>query len=210
MYEWSTVLAYDSPLKKAVDSVICSMCFVHPQYFSTILEWLGIITPGISFDLSSAAVTDDHKDSQQQSQQAQEPMTDDLKADSARLANTNRSHHSTMAIPPVLLQEFTHLILDESHLSTLATTCQSEDALQQLLDAGFVAVLCQGVYEFCSRELLRHSGCLPTVSEPVPDSVKSETSSPRSPRSASSSRDSPSISARHRDSSESSQSGRLL
>ena len=60
MYEWSMVLPATSTLKQAVDTVICSFCYIRPEYFTTLLEWIGVI---VGVDLSRASVTDDHKDS---------------------------------------------------------------------------------------------------------------------------------------------------
>ena len=216
MYEWSIVLPPASPLKRAVDSVICALCYIHPQFFSTLLEWMGIV---INVEIS--AITDDHKDTQQTA------MTDDSKADNEARArqpiSTEESRSVGLSQPlgnrtepsfqPLVLQEFGHMILDEAHLSTLAVACQSPEALRLLLDSGFVGVLCQGIYEFCTREMLRYSDTIvhPEVFTDAVKSGGSGSASPRSPSCGGSTRVSSSSheadSRRRRASSESSQTG---
>ncbi len=193
MYEWSMILPGESTLKKAIDYVVCSMCYIHPHYFSNILEWIGIV---INVDFS-IALTDDHKDSssQYQQQQQHESMTDDSKEASGFTARDSL---------PIGVQEFGHMILDETHLSTLAVVCQSAESLRQLLLSGFPAVLCQGLYEFCTHEAQRYSDSLSHL-EVFPDAAKgsnptSAGSSPHSPRQT--------PAGRTRNNSESSQSGK--
>jgi len=104
MYEWSTVLTPGSTLKRAVDYVLCAMCYIHPEYFLSILEWMGIM---FGVDMS-ASITDDYKDSSsQQYNSSTEGLTDDSK---------EASNLGTFG-----LQELGHMMLDEVHLSTLAT-----------------------------------------------------------------------------------------
>ena len=181
VYEWSTVLPCGSTLKRAVDCVICSICHVHPEFFTCLLEWMGII---INMDIN-ASIPDDHKDSsstQYQHHQEQESMTDDSKEASGALSQPMGAAASGHMIDnvPMVLQEFGHMVLDESHLTTLAIACQSQAAMNQLLDCGFPAVLAQGLFEFCSREILRYSDSM-NQAEAFPDLSKSSSSS-SSPR----------------------------
>ena len=122
------------------------------------------------------AMTDDHKDQQQHQQQhCSQPMTDDSKADSeAQGIHIHSEDMDTQDYKPIELHKFGHMTLDEAHLSTLGVACQSPAALKQLLDSGFLEVLCQGLYEFCSRELLR-LGTSSFISEarPMTDAGKS-------------------------------------
>lgn len=64
----------DCSLKKAVNGVVCAMCHIHPEYFTYILEWMGVV---IQLDMN-AALTDDHKD-RHHLPHSQESMTDDSK-----------------------------------------------------------------------------------------------------------------------------------
>lgn len=136
-------LAPRSLLKRALDRVLCSVCYIQPTFFSTLLHWIGIAAP-------VSAVTDDDKDSRH-------AITDEAKAEShGDLFNS----------------------LDEAHLFLLAVACQSEEALRLLLDSGFVAILCQGLYAFCTREMVHHSMC---PSELFTDAFKSSSSGSASP-----------------------------
>ena len=173
------VLSPGSTLKKAVDVLICSLCYIRPEYFGLVLEWMGIV---VSLDLSTAAVTDDNKEDHQQG-----ALTDDSKAE----ADSEARHawavwnDGSPAYQPTGVQDFGHMILDDLHLSTLAVACQSPDALNQLLGSGFVAVLCQGLFEFCTREMLRCSDSVGAYPEGFTDTSKSRAScagGARSPR----------------------------
>ena len=179
------VLAPGSTLKKAVDFLICSLCYIRPEYFSLVLEWMGIV---VSLDLSTAAITDDNKEDQQHQQGA---LTDDSKAEADSEARQAWAiwNDGAPAYQPTSVQDFGHMILDDLHLSTLAVVCQSPEALKQLLGSGFVAVLCQGLFEFCTREMLRCSDPLGTYPEGFTDTSKSRSGGattggtrPRSPR----------------------------
>jgi hypothetical protein len=56
------VLPAGSLLKKAVNSVLCSACHIHPPYFRQIMQWAGFV----GSDDMSRSDTDDSKDSAQQ------------------------------------------------------------------------------------------------------------------------------------------------
>lgn len=145
LYEWSTMLSSDSLLKKSLDYVLCAACHIQPEFFTMILEWMGII---INFDHSmNASISDDCKDSFQFHQGT---MTDDSKEASHVPPRPPNS-------PPITLQELSHMMLDESRLATLALVCKSPVAIKQLLDSGFPAVLAQCLYEFCKSEFVRMS-----------------------------------------------------
>lgn len=115
-------------LKKAVDSLLCSMCHIHPSYFSLLMSWMGIITvPSTSHSEAShhhLAMTDDGKKQQ------------DANSDTAGL--TDDSKH---ARPPINLSE--------SQLTTLATASQSPGAIEQLLDSGLPSLLVRSLAQFC-------------------------------------------------------------
>lgn len=146
VYEWSTVLSFDSSLKRAVDNVLCSICYIYPEFFTLILEWMGImLNPDNSM---TASISDDCKDSSQQHHNAS--LTDDSKE-----AQTSQQGAVGNGIPDSLitLHDFSHMMLDRSHLSTLAITCQSPGAVRQLLDSNFPSILAQGLFEFCNHEI---------------------------------------------------------
>ena len=142
LYEWSTVLPTDSHLKKSVDYVLCAICHICPEFFTRIMEWMGIVIMP-DFGLS-APISDDRKDSSHYTTS----MTDDSKEASNALG---QSVDSAEPPPAIVLQDFKQMCLDESHLSTLAFVCKSPIAIKQLLESGFPAVLAQGLFEFCNR-----------------------------------------------------------
>ena len=103
-----------SALKRAVDYVLCALCYVQPAYFAQLLTWSGV---------RCEALTDDNKEA------LQGPSAPDLL-----------------------------LAIDESRLLTLGVACQSPECVNRLLDSGFPAVLCQALFEFCTRPTRVASG----------------------------------------------------
>ena len=72
------------------------------------------------------------------------------------------------------------MTLDQSHLSTLAMASQSPEALQRLLDTGFLAVLCQSVFDFCTHEMSKYvESLMGSNRESMTDASKSASTSPR-------------------------------
>uniref|UniRef100_H3CIY3 Baculoviral IAP repeat containing 6 n=1 Tax=Tetraodon nigroviridis TaxID=99883 RepID=H3CIY3_TETNG len=121
LYSWSMSLPCNTALKKAVDSLLCSLCYIHPSYFSLLMSWMGIIS------LSSS--------SRSQVQHHHLSITDDGKK------QQNVTDDSKHARPPVNLSE--------SQLSTLAAASQSPQATQQLLDSGLPSLLVRTLTQFC-------------------------------------------------------------
>lgn len=128
LYNWSMSLPCNIVLKKAVDSLLCSMCHIHPSYFSLLMSWMGIVS------VPSA--------SHSQAQHRRLAMTDDSKKQHDATANaaglTDDSKHVR---PPVNLSE--------SQLTTLAAASQSPGAIEQLLDSGLPSLLVRSLVQFC-------------------------------------------------------------
>lgn len=106
-------------LKKAVDGLLCSMCHIHPNYFSLLMGWMGITPPPIQCQ-HRLSITDDSK-----KQDLNAALTDDSKNAQAPLT------------------------LTESHLATLAAASQSPEAIKQLLDSGLPSLLVRSLVNFC-------------------------------------------------------------
>lgn len=121
-------LPCNTALKKAVDSLLCSLCYIHPSYFSLLMSWMGII----SLSSSNRAQVQHHHLSITDDGKKQQNVT----ATAARL--TDDSKH---ARPPVTLSE--------SQLTTLAAASQSPQAIQQLLDSGLPSLLVRSLTQFC-------------------------------------------------------------
>ncbi|XP_072169396.1 dual E2 ubiquitin-conjugating enzyme/E3 ubiquitin-protein ligase BIRC6-like [Diadema setosum] len=184
IYEWSTVLPVSSALKRSADFVLCAMCMIQPAHFDSLLQWMGVVVGGAVE--TEAPLTDDSKGSEMNAS-----LTDDTKG-----ANRQQLHQSVSPqIPPqsinqpITRQEFSHVIIDEAHLSLLALACQSKVATKKLLDSQFLVLLAEALSEFCAQELMRGE-TLNGSSDPLTDASKLKASgsriqSPRSPRGAS-------------------------
>lgn len=69
-------LPVSTALKKAVDSLLCSLCYIHPSYFSLLMSWMGIISLSSRSQLQHhhLALTDDGKKQHHDSKQARPPV----------------------------------------------------------------------------------------------------------------------------------------
>ncbi|XP_064411867.1 baculoviral IAP repeat-containing protein 6 isoform X3 [Latimeria chalumnae] len=123
LYKWSMSLPCNIVLKKAVDSLLCSMCHIHPTYFVLLMGWMGITPP---------PVQSQHRLS----------MTDDNKKEDLRCGLTDDSKNAQAPIA-----------LTESHLATLAASSQSPEAIKQLLDSGLPSLLVRSLVSFCLSHL---------------------------------------------------------
>ncbi|KAG5831643.1 hypothetical protein ANANG_G00305900 [Anguilla anguilla] len=141
LYGWSMSLPCNMVLKKAVDSLLCSMCHIHPSYFSLLMGWMGIIAPPPARSQAQhrLSMTDDGKKQQDLSAAAQ---TDDSKHAQAPIA------------------------LSESQLATLAAASQSPEAIKQLLDSGLPSLLVRSLASFCCGLLSSSDLPLPAPAEP--------------------------------------------
>uniref|UniRef100_A0A8D0H8S2 Dual E2 ubiquitin-conjugating enzyme/E3 ubiquitin-protein ligase BIRC6 n=2 Tax=Sphenodon punctatus TaxID=8508 RepID=A0A8D0H8S2_SPHPU len=119
LFNWSMSLPCNMVLKKAVDSLLCSMCHIHPNYFSLLMGWMGITPPPVQLQ-HRLSMTDDSK-----KQDLSSSLTDDSKNAQAPLA------------------------LTESHLATLAASSQSPESIKQLLDSGLPSLLVRSLASFC-------------------------------------------------------------
>ncbi|XP_028323473.1 baculoviral IAP repeat-containing protein 6 isoform X3 [Gouania willdenowi] len=127
LYNWTMSLPCNIVLKKAVDSLLCCMCHIHPSYFSLLMSWVGILS------VPSA--------NQSQAQYRRLAMTDDGKKQhaSTNIAGlTDDSKHARLPIN-----------LSESQLTTLAAASQSPGAIEQLLDSGLPSLLVHSLAQFC-------------------------------------------------------------
>ncbi|KAJ8418302.1 hypothetical protein AAFF_G00140110 [Aldrovandia affinis] len=124
LYGWSMSLPCSMVLKKAVDSLLCSMCHIHPSYFSLLMGWMGIIAPPAARSQAQhrLSMTDDGK---KQHDLSAAGLTDDSKHAQAPIA------------------------LSECQLATLAAASQSPEAIAQLLDSGLPSLLVRSLASFC-------------------------------------------------------------
>lgn len=128
LYNWSMSLPCNIVLKKAVDSLLCSMCHIHPSYFSLLMSWMGIVS------VPSA--------SHSQAQHRRLAMTDDSKKQHDANANAAGLTDDSKHVRP-------SVNLSESQLTTLAAASQSPGAIEQLLDSGLPSLLVRSLVQFC-------------------------------------------------------------
>ncbi|KAM6916345.1 dual E2 ubiquitin-conjugating enzyme/E3 ubiquitin-protein ligase BIRC6 isoform 2-T2 [Xenentodon cancila] len=142
LFNWSMSLPCNIVLKKAVDSLLCSICHVHPSYFSLLMSWMGIVSgPSASHS---------------QAQQRRLAMTDDgKKQHDASASATGLTDDSKHARAPVTLSE--------SQLTTLAAVSQSPGAIEQLLDSGLPSLLVRSLTQFCISLLVSADLPLPVA-----------------------------------------------
>ncbi|XP_076848185.1 LOW QUALITY PROTEIN: dual E2 ubiquitin-conjugating enzyme/E3 ubiquitin-protein ligase BIRC6 [Brachyhypopomus gauderio] len=129
LYNWSMSLPCNMVLKKAVDSLLCSICHIHPSFFSLLMSWMGLVAPPAAQTQAQRrlAMTDDGK--KQHELRGAASLTDDSK------------HARAPGPAPAGLSE--------SQLVTLAAASQSPGAIRQLLESGLPAVLVRGLAALC-------------------------------------------------------------
>ncbi|XP_037398087.1 baculoviral IAP repeat-containing protein 6 isoform X3 [Pygocentrus nattereri] len=130
LYNWSMSLPCNMVLKKAVDSLLCSICHIHPTYFSLLMSWMGLAAPPAAQAQAQA--------------QRRLAMTDDGKKQrelSGAAASSSLTDDSKHACSPASLTE--------CQLATLAAASQSPGAIQQLLDSGLPALLVRSLASLC-------------------------------------------------------------
>jgi hypothetical protein len=123
-----------------------------------LLHWMGVYSDVSQIDTASdvlQSTTDDIKDSQQN-----QPLTDDVKADSG----ASSGHRISFSYNSFINS------LDESRLLTLSVACQSPFAMCQLIDSGVVSGLCSLLCASAQRKL-----CNLFDMEPLPGSATSDT-----------------------------------
>uniref|UniRef100_A0A8B9K1H4 Baculoviral IAP repeat containing 6 n=1 Tax=Astyanax mexicanus TaxID=7994 RepID=A0A8B9K1H4_ASTMX len=131
LYNWSMSLPCNMVLKKAVDSLLCSICHIHPSYFSLLMSWMGLaVSPAAQAQAQAQrrlAMTDDGK--------KQRELSDAAAAASSLTDDYKHARSPTS--------------LSECQLATLAAASQSPGAIQQLLDSGLPALLVRSLAGLC-------------------------------------------------------------
>ncbi|XP_078260781.1 dual E2 ubiquitin-conjugating enzyme/E3 ubiquitin-protein ligase BIRC6 isoform X6 [Rhinoraja longicauda] len=133
LYNWSMSLPCNMVLKKAVDSLLCSMCHIHPSYFSLLMGWMGISLPPIQMQ-HRLSMTDDSK-----KEDLDSGLTDDSKNAQAPIA------------------------LNKSQLVTLAAATQSPEAIKQLLESSLPSMLVKSLIGFCFSHISSLDCAMPSA-----------------------------------------------
>jgi hypothetical protein len=58
LYQWTLILPAHSALKRAVDTLLCSMCYIKPALFPTLLQRMGVLVPNLATH-HNASISDD-------------------------------------------------------------------------------------------------------------------------------------------------------
>ncbi|XP_055758241.1 baculoviral IAP repeat-containing protein 6 isoform X19 [Salvelinus fontinalis] len=147
LYNWSMSLPCNMVLKKAVDSLLCSMCHIHPSYFSLLMSWMDIVAPPTAAQ-HRLSMTDDGK-----------KQHDLSSANANATTSAGLTDDSKHARPPIALSE--------SQLTTLAAASQSPGAIEQLLDSGLPSLLVRSLAGLCC-------GLLSAAGLPLPSTAQAE------------------------------------
>uniref|UniRef100_A0A1B6DSS9 Uncharacterized protein n=3 Tax=Clastoptera arizonana TaxID=38151 RepID=A0A1B6DSS9_9HEMI len=137
LYTWTLNLQSQSILKKAIDTVLCSICYIKPMMFQTLLQKTGVLVP-IKATGPAASISDDRKDPETTSK------TDDSKE--LELGESSEWYDR------LVLQDLESLVISEGQLMTIAMACQSPPAVVQLLDSGLPSLLTQAIIELCTKK----------------------------------------------------------
>ncbi|CAG9813689.1 unnamed protein product [Phaedon cochleariae] len=130
IYNLKTQVECSLSMKYALDSLMCSVCYIRSELYSLLLQKIGVLVRGSSAG-NQASISDDRKDS--------ESMTDDSKQ--------NSEWYNYLVIG-----ELSELNLSREQLETIALVSRSPSAIQQLLDSGLPRLLNSAIFEFCSSD----------------------------------------------------------
>lgn len=135
LFKWSTLISNNLALKNALDSLLCSLCYIKNELFPILLQRMCVLVPNLSTDLT-ASISDDRKDS--------ESMTDDSK---------QNFENESEWYGRLIIGDLSKLTLSEDQLETIAMVSRSPIVIQQLLDSGLPKLLIRAVLEFCNNKI---------------------------------------------------------
>lgn len=137
LYSWIQVVPEESPMKLSIDSIMCSICCIRPEFFNLLLRKMNVL---VKNENDSASINDDRKDN--------ESMTDDNKQHEY---NTEEwyCHYS--------IESLSKLTLTTPQLYSIAMASQSPLAIYQLIDSGLPNLFTSAILEFCHRMSNRDS-----------------------------------------------------
>ncbi|KAK9873573.1 hypothetical protein WA026_023130 [Henosepilachna vigintioctopunctata] len=133
VYNLKVHVEHNMSLKYSLDSLLCSMCYIRPEFYPVLLQNIGILVPNLSTD-HGASISDDRKDSENR-------MTDDNKESFVR--ESEWYDH-------LIIGKLAQLTLSNEQLETVALVSRSPSSVQQLLDSGLPKMLNNAILEFCT------------------------------------------------------------
>lgn len=131
---WIDRLDHEEPLKISFDTLLCSLCYIQPKFFTNLLKRLNV-----NLASHNEADLDVCKNENNEC-----GLTDDKKEISGRLwyANVATDNLSTIFAKP-------------SYLATIAMACQSPNTVFLLVDSGLPKLLAYALFEYCSSLFIR-------------------------------------------------------
>ena len=134
---WVDRLEHEEPLKIAFDSLLCSLCYIQPKFFSQLLCTLNVNLAHLdASDVGNKMET---------------------RNDECGLTDDNKEISGTAWYNNVAKDNLTTLFRKPSYLSTIAMACQSPNAVFQLVDSGLPKLLAYAIFEFCSSLLAQEN-----------------------------------------------------
>ncbi|XP_046401534.1 baculoviral IAP repeat-containing protein 6 [Ischnura elegans] len=144
LHEWTLTLPVHAALKRALDWVLCSMCYIKPNLFPTLLKHFPA-SKNSSQNASNRLETRGPATSAYEGESTSHSATDDLKE---REMEEGREGGAAIFGGERQGARHSSTIL-ERRLYTLASACQSPPATSQLLASGLPSALARGILEFC-------------------------------------------------------------
>ncbi|KAG5670331.1 hypothetical protein PVAND_000606 [Polypedilum vanderplanki] len=130
LYGWLQKIAENSPMKLSIDSMMCSICCIRPEFFNLLLRKTGVLVP---------PSTESH-------------LSDDMKKkDSASVTDDSKQINNEIGEKWYSIQNLSTLNLSSSQMQTIAMACQSPLAIYQLIDSGLPTLFTNAILEFCRR-----------------------------------------------------------
>lgn len=127
LLSWLEKIPQNSPMKISIDSILCSICCIRPEYFNLLLRKMSVLIPNNFVD-------DDHKDNAS------------ISDDSKQHENRTEEWYCQYSIA-----NLSTLNLTSSQLQTISMVCQSPLAICQLIDSGLPNLFTSAILEFCHQ-----------------------------------------------------------
>lgn len=150
VYQWTTVIDNNDPFRKAIDSLLCAICAIRPEMFQLLLRQMGILVPNPSKDLG-ASISDDRKEASNE---------------------MDHDHEEEEWYSNLQLRSIDEINLTREQLLTISMACQSQLAVQQLIDSGLPKSLTTVIIKFCEKITVNMGEAMDVDGESEPEAIK--------------------------------------
>lgn len=155
LLNWLEKISENSPMKLAIDSILCSICCIRPELFNILLRKMDVLIPTNKTDNKTTSLSDDRKDN--------ESVTDDNK----QMNNEAEEWYCNYSI-----KSLSTLNLSSSQMKTIAIACQSPLTIYQLIDSGLPNLFTTAILEFCHRASNQEPQCSSTCLTDADKAIK--------------------------------------